>query len=1381
MKRFSFLAVILLLSLMLFAVTSCSSKEPEAIKYKVSFNTGGVARIPSQTVYEGEKLVKPTQPKKEGYTFEGWYNGDVRWSFITDTVTENMTLTAKWEVDTSEPTESNVEYTVTFDTDGAGEIPSQVVKEGAKVIKPENPTKEGYTLEGWYLDGEKWSFITGTVSKSITLTAKWVEKAEEEPEVEEPKVKEYTVSFETDSTVKIPSQTVEEGKTVTRPTDPAKEGYDFIGWFAGNREWSFDTDTVTSNVVLIAMWVEDSTPRYTVTFDTDGAGNLPQQTILFGNKVTRPATPVKSGYTFDGWYLGDKQWIFELDTVTSNITLTAKWALIEEESGEYTVTFDTAGAGAIPSQTVAAGGLVTRPENPTKSGYTFSGWFLGSNVWSFSTDTVNSNITLKAKWTENAPQLTSYTVIFDSDGGSKVSAQSIKAGGKIMMPAEPTKEGHSFSGWYNGTKKWSFDNDTVNSDITLTAKWKVVQEPSVPETPVTHTVSFVIDGQTVPTQTVTEGSYATEPSIKKRAGYVFAGWQSNGDIWDFSADAVTEDITLTAKWTVCHHDVISNGKCSYCTADSLSLISNGEVNFRIVIGEGVNSATLSTINSLKRKLQNIGTTLVTINEASYTESDVAYVDVFVQPSNASGLTYDSSVLGDTGYVIKAIGNKVLVESGSASQLQTLFSTFVSNVLKIDSDTTTLTSVFLPLDYIILKTPSPYNITSITIGGGDIAGYTIAVDSNDEYFYPIAIYLQNALYEYAGYSLSIVPLENKGTRSIIIQRAEKDTTYDDSFRVYVSGACLYIEAEYPTKAEECAESFLDTYIRNNSGDVKFSGTIMTEDISYVTYEEFGAKGDGKTNDFAAIKDAHDYANESGQRVLGKASATYYISSSVIGGKAQSITIMTPTDWQGAHFIIDDTNLHETDSISQYNKAIFNVNSTYSVVKATSAQLSAINAGEKLGPHTTKIDLGLGYRAMLNITNSGHKVYIRYGGNANSGASQHELVVVDEYGNIEEGTELLLDYDKVTAIEIYRIDLEHMEIKNGTFTTKASRVSTTQIVNGVKTVYKSYFKRNLVVNRSNTTVLNVTHLVEGELDFIAGEQTGPSYSGFFSAQNADSVTFENCVMTGRKYYKISGTYGFGATLVNNVMLKGCTQTNFYKPGTTTLSTSGSEYWGLGGTNYCKNMIYDDCEVTRFDAHQGLYNGKLINTHVGMINLIGGGTMLIENSIVEDNEFFTLRTDYGATWDGTVIIKDSTLKSNSSTGRILTMVWTNHDFGYVCHYPNLILDNIMHTKAKTFNLDSTSDTTDPNQDTITSWGDYIHLAGVSRPEYEAEELTGGANITNINPIDPPDFIIARNCSGLTLKILSREFFSKTIIRGFVNYPAYDPSEDLGIELPF
>ena len=93
-----------------------------------------------------------------------------------------------------------------------------------------------------------------------------------------------------------------------------------------------------------------------------------------------------------------------------------------------------------------------------------------------------------------------------------------------------------------------------------------------------------------------------------------------------------------------------------------------------------------------------------------------------------------------------------------------------------------------------------------------------------------------------------------------------------------------------------------------------------DNKYVTYEEFGAKGDGVTEDFAAIKAAHDYANEHGLPVKAKDGATYYIHDTRIDGVVSEITVRTDTDWGKAEFIIDDSDLSPFNDDKMYTKDI-----------------------------------------------------------------------------------------------------------------------------------------------------------------------------------------------------------------------------------------------------------------------------------------------------------------------------------------------------------------------------------------------------------------------------------------------------------------------------
>ena len=114
-------------------------------------------------VLSGDTVSAPADPVKEGYVFQGWYNGDTKFN-ASSPVTESGTYTAKWEIET---------YTVTFDANGGSEVESQQVAYGGSATEP-TTIKEGYAFAGWYLNGELYDF-TASVTENIVLTAKWNE------------------------------------------------------------------------------------------------------------------------------------------------------------------------------------------------------------------------------------------------------------------------------------------------------------------------------------------------------------------------------------------------------------------------------------------------------------------------------------------------------------------------------------------------------------------------------------------------------------------------------------------------------------------------------------------------------------------------------------------------------------------------------------------------------------------------------------------------------------------------------------------------------------------------------------------------------------------------------------------------------------------------------------------------------------------------------------------------------------------------------------------------------------------------------------------------------------------------------------------------------
>ena len=214
---------------------------------------------------------------------------------------------------------------------------------------------------------------------------------------------------------------------------------------------------------------------------------------------------------------------------------------------EYIVTFNTQGGSNIDALKVVEGQKVTKPQDPTKENYIFSGWFKEAGcttAWDFEKETVMSNVTLYAKWVEAAQAC---TVTFDSQGGSEVASLTVNKGEKLVKPTNPTKENCSFLGWYKDaayTSPWEFATDVVNEDITLYARWSNPGE-------VVYTVTFDTDGgDEIEPVSVKANEKVIRPNSPIKVGFEFKGWYSDAErqiIYDFKTP-VTKDITIYAKW-----------------------------------------------------------------------------------------------------------------------------------------------------------------------------------------------------------------------------------------------------------------------------------------------------------------------------------------------------------------------------------------------------------------------------------------------------------------------------------------------------------------------------------------------------------------------------------------------------------------------------------------------------------------------------------------------------------------------------------------------------------------------------------------------------------------------------------------------------------------
>jgi hypothetical protein len=421
---------------------------------------------------------------------------------------------------------------------------------------------------------------------------------------------------------------------------------------------------------------------------------------------------------------------------------------------------------------------------------------------------------------------------------------------------------------------------------------------------------------------------------------------------------------------------------------------------------------------------------------------------------------------------------------------------------------------------------------------------------------------------------------------------------------------------------------------------------------VRYSDFGATGDGKTDDIEAISAAHAIANQFGLMVKADVGATYYI-----GGKNRTAVIRTDTDFGTAAFIIDDTD------VKNRNSPIFLVNSNLQSFKPEG--ISSLKRNQK------KIDISFPATCLVTVTNSNVKRYIRFGPNQNNGSSQTDIFIVDKNGKLDADAPIIWDFDQITDITALPIDETTLTIKGGHFTTIANKADSKY----------TYYNRGIAIRRSNVLVDGLEHRITGEGDH------GAPYGGFINVGDCSYVTVQNTILTGHKMYNTigsagvsvsMGTYDISINRALNVSFLNCSQTN---------DINDSRYWGILGSNFCKNLVYDNCTFSRFDAHMGVANATIRNSTLGHqgINAIGSGTFTVENSTINGRSLINLRSDYGSTWQGELLIRNCIFVpaggKTTSASLIGGSYSGQHNFGYTCYMPeritieNLRIDDSKH----------------------------------------------------------------------------------------------------------
>ena len=369
---------------------------------------------------------------------------------------------------------------------------------------------------------------------------------------------ECTVTFNSNGGSSIEPQTVTNGDKATKPADPTYQGYVFKGWYNGDTLYDFST-SVTGNVTLKAKWNELCTVRLVIyrngntseSYKTVSLGQVEKGTKIASTPDINSYYSSTHGFKFEGW-LDDGGWnkykktgavkAINFDTYTVNGWTNLSCMVTDYQKVQYFLTEeDRANNKVYKSDKAPINGSVTAPtETPVREGYTFNYWYKEgqkSKDYFTSDQTVNGWTILIGNWTINK-----YDVKFDSNGGSAVDPQKVEWNKTATKPADPTREGYVFKGWYNGDTLYDFSTP-VTGNVTLKAKWNSLETVAV--------VIYRNGNTTEPYKTVyldkaEKGSKLTAPVLDdyytSLFGYEMDGWFNDGGWNTYKATGKVNEI-----------------------------------------------------------------------------------------------------------------------------------------------------------------------------------------------------------------------------------------------------------------------------------------------------------------------------------------------------------------------------------------------------------------------------------------------------------------------------------------------------------------------------------------------------------------------------------------------------------------------------------------------------------------------------------------------------------------------------------------------------------------------------------------------------------------------------------------------------------------------
>ena len=544
----------------------------------------------------------------------------------------------------------------------------------------------------------------------------------------------------------------------------------------------------------------------------------------------------------------------------------------------------------------------------------------------------------------------------------------------------------------------------------------------------------------------------------------------------------------------------------------------------------------------------------------------------------------------------------------------------------------------------------------------------------------------------------------------------------------------LKATYAYTAGECNNMSDELLSRIESGEEK------------LTYECFGAAGDGVTDDFEAIKATHDFANKEYAEkgifltVHGTSSANYRINS----GDENGIYVTTDTDWHGAKFTIDDNpdiilsnKLNESPvfriasqmhldarcSMLDFNvetgsaecavnnmKPNSNIWNSLSINKNTTNVKSFVDTilNDILKPDSKMLKYYKDSQIWaINVT-SNHMNYIRTGVNQDSGKRQTELILINsKTGDVLSDIEW--DYDDFYQIRVWPVPEKKLTIKNGDFTTWTNNRAISS--DGKENPYSQ--RGIYVAFTGNVLLQNINHYLDEDKYPYTGEyQTNPkgnAYKGFIRIYNASNIELNTVNLDPHTFAKSSkanyGTYDLIMEYSNNIFLNklGYSCNNSNSEACYNDKMVNSSKWGIIQSSGIKDTFIRNSTVNRIDAHRGAHNLLVENTKIGRegFTLIGSGYFYGKNLTIDRaNNIIQLRHDFGSTWNGTMLLDNITytIDSNVTSPTIIHSNNYQSNYGYNTYFPavyikDLTIDDTTYNADKDVTLVHLNAEADPN----------------------------------------------------------------------------------------